>query len=120
MAFQVADDILDYTGAEDVIGKPSGQDLREHKVTLPLIVALRNFDREQRLAVNALFADPEPDDGLIMRVVEATEASGGISYARAKAREFADQALAAIGDLPESTAATALAEAVNYTIERRQ
>jgi octaprenyl-diphosphate synthase len=120
MAFQVADDILDYTGAEDVTGKPSGHDLREHKVTLPLIVALRDFDREQRLAVNALFADPEPDDGLIVRVVEATVASGGISYARAKAREFADQALAAIENLPEGPAARALAGAVNYTVERRQ
>jgi octaprenyl-diphosphate synthase len=120
MAFQVADDILDYTGAEDVTGKPSGHDLREHKVTLPLIVALRDFDREQRLAVNALFADPEPDDGLIVSVVEATEACGGISYARAKAREFADQALAAIENLPEGPAARALASAVNYTVERRQ
>jgi octaprenyl-diphosphate synthase len=120
MAFQVVDDILDYTGAEDVTGKPSGHDLREHKVTLPLIAALREFDREQRLAVNALFADPEPEDALIVRVVEATEACGGISYAKAKAREFADQALGAIDDLPESDAASALAGAVNYTVERRQ
>jgi octaprenyl-diphosphate synthase len=120
MAFQVADDILDYTGAEEVTGKPSGLDLREHKVTLPLIMALREFDREQRLAVNALFADPDPDDGLIARVVEATEACGGIRYARAKAREFADQALAAIEDLPECPAASALAGAVDYTVERRK
>lgn len=120
MAFQVADDILDYIGAEDVTGKPTGQDLREHKVTLPLIVALRDFDSEQRLAVNALFADPEPDDELILRVVEATEKCGGISYAREKAREFAVQALSAIEGLPESPAASALAGAVNYTIERRQ
>jgi len=90
------------------------------RMTLPLVVALREFDREQRLAVNALFADPEPEDGLIVRVVEATEACGGISYAKAKAREFADQALAAIDDLPESDAANALAGAVNYTVERRQ
>ncbi len=120
LAFQVADDILDYTGTEDVTGKPSGHDLREHKVTLPLIVALRDFDREQRLAVNALFANPEPDDELITRVVEATEVCGGIAYARAKARQFAGEASAAIGDLPESPAATALAEAVNYAVERRQ
>ncbi|UCC72396.1 MAG: polyprenyl synthetase family protein [Gemmatimonadota bacterium] len=120
MAFQIADDILDYTGAEDVTGKPSGQDLREHKVTLPLIVALRDFDQEQRLAVNALFADPEPDDDLITRVVEATHRCGGITHAKGKAREFANRALAAIADLPESPAATALAEAVGYTIGRRK
>lgn len=120
MAFQVADDILDYTGTEGVTGKPSGHDLREHKVTLPLIVALREFDPEQRLAVNALFADPQPDDDLILRVVEATEACGGISYARAKARELADRALTAIEGLPEGPAASALAGAVNYTVERHQ
>jgi octaprenyl-diphosphate synthase len=120
MAFQVTDDILDYTGSEDVAGKPTGHDLREHKVTLPLIAALPEFDREERLAVNALFADPEPTDELIMRVVGATEARGGLKYARAKARAFANEALQAIKTLPESPSATSLAEAVAYVIERRQ
>ncbi len=120
MAFQVVDDILDYTGTEGVTGKPTGHDLREHKVTLPLIAALPKFDRRQRLAVNALFGDPEPDPECILQVVEATEAMGGIDYARAKAREFADKALAAIVDLPRSPSAAALADAVTYTIERKQ
>jgi octaprenyl-diphosphate synthase len=120
MAFQVADDMLDYTGSENVTGKPTGQDLREHKVTLPLIAALPSFDREERLAVNALFADPEPDDRLIQRVVEATAARGGMEYARDTARAFADEALDAIAGLPQSPAATALAEAVTYAVERRQ
>lgn len=119
MAFQVVDDILDYSGTQDVTGKPCGQDLREHKVTLPLIAALPRFSRKQRLAVNALFADPEPDDGTILQVVEATEAAGGVEFAREKARAFADKALAAIADLPESPSAAALYEAVNYTVERR-
>jgi len=120
MAFQIIDDILDYTGAEEVTGKPSGQDLREHKVTLPLIAALPDFDREQRLGVNALFSEPEPNDELIWRVVEATRAHGGIDHARDKARAFAEQALEAISDLPNSPAATALSEAVTYVIERRK
>jgi octaprenyl-diphosphate synthase len=120
MAFQVADDILDYTGAEELTGKPTGHDLREHKVTLPLIAARPSFDREQRLAVNALFSEPEPDDELIRRVVEATKARGGIDYARARARAFGEEALAAIADLPPSQSAAALAEAVSYAIERRQ
>jgi octaprenyl-diphosphate synthase len=120
MAFQVVDDILDYTGTEADTGKPSGHDLREHKVTLPLIVALRNFESDQRLAVNALFADPEPADELILRVIEATEASGGIEYARARARDYADQALSALEGLPDCPATTALADAVTYTIERQK
>jgi octaprenyl-diphosphate synthase len=120
MAFQIADDMLDYYGSEDVTGKPTGQDLREHKVTLPLIAALPSFNRDERLAVNALFADPEPDDKLIQRVVEATAARGGMDYARAKARAFADEALVLLKDLPETPGAAALAEAVTYAIERRQ
>lgn len=120
MAFQVVDDILDYTGIQEVTGKPSGQDLREHKVTLPLIAALPRFGRKQRLAVNALFADPEPDDELIVPVLEAIEEVGGIDFARAKARDFADEAQREIADLPESAAATALAEAITYTVERKK
>lgn len=120
MAFQVADDILDYTGAEDVTGKPTGQDLREHKVTLPLIVALPRLDRKQRLAVNALFGDPEPTDEVIFQVIEATDRAGGIEFARSKAREFAAEALSAIEDLPESPGASALVAAVNYTVERKK
>jgi len=120
MAFQVVDDILDYTGTQEVTGKPSGHDLREHKVTLPLIAALPRFSRKQRLAVNALFADPEPDDDVILPVLEATESAGGIEFARVKASEFADEALQEIEGLPESPAATALAEAVTYTVERRK
>jgi octaprenyl-diphosphate synthase len=120
MAFQVVDDILDYTGTAGSTGKPSGHDLREHKVTLPLIAALPGFEPDQRLAVNALFADPEPDDELILRVVEATEAGGGIEYARAKARAFAEEAMSALEGLPNCPASLALADAVNYTIERQK
>lgn len=120
MAFQIVDDILDYTGAQDVTGKPSGHDLREHKVTLPLIAALPNLDHEQRLAVNALFADPEPTDEQIVRVVQVTEAAGGIEYARERALAFAEEALSAVKELPGGPATTALAEAVTYTIERQQ
>ncbi len=119
MAFQVMDDILDYTGDEDITGKPAGQDLREHKVTLPLIAALPRFDRRQQLAVNALFADPEPNDETILRVVDATRARGGIEYASAKARSYAGEALSALVGLPESSSLTALADAVSYTVERR-
>ena len=60
MAFQLADDLLDYTETESVTGKPSGLDLREHKVTLPLIAALPAMSPAQRAVVDALFAEPVP------------------------------------------------------------
>lgn len=119
MAFQIADDILDYTEAEEVTGKPSGHDLREHKVTLPLIAALRDFGREEQLVANALFSDPKPDDAVIIQLIEAVESRGGLDYARAKARSLAGEALAAIEHLPASPSAAALAETVDYVVERR-
>ncbi|MHB1299223.1 MAG: polyprenyl synthetase family protein, partial [Gemmatimonadaceae bacterium] len=60
MAFQIADDLLDYTEVEEVTGKPSGNDLKEHKVTLPLIAALPHMTAAQRAQVDALFGDPTP------------------------------------------------------------
>ncbi len=120
MAFQIADDILDYTEAADVTGKSSGQDLREHKVTLPLIAALAHFDDDERLAINALFGDPEPEDRSIERVIRAVSARGGIDYARERAASFADEALAALTSLPNSPSARSLADAVHYAIDRRR
>ena len=70
MAFQVADDLLDYTEAQETTGKPTGLDLREHKVTLPLIAALRTMSPVARRRVDALFADPSPEDAAIADVVE--------------------------------------------------
>ena len=120
MAFQIVDDILDYTEAEDVTGKPTGHDLREHKVTLPLIAALPHFDREERLALNAVFADPEPEPQAILEVIKAVHDDGGIEYARSRARAFAHAALRAIEEVPESESGQALRDAVTYVTERRQ
>src|SRR5690606_2343316 len=62
MAFQIADDLLDYTETEAVTGKPSGHDLREHKVTLPLIAAFSAMAPPERREIEAFFAEPEPTD----------------------------------------------------------
>ena len=119
MAFQIADDLLDYTETEAVTGKPAGHDLREHKVTLPLIHALGRFDIAARREVEAFFAEPQPDDGAIQRVVELVTGHGGLEYARSRAREFGEQAAAALGTLPAGEAVDALHDAITYVIERR-
>jgi len=69
MAFQVADDLLDYTEGQEMTGKPSGLDLKEHKVTLPLIAALREMSTAERGRVELLFATAEPEDDMIADVV---------------------------------------------------
>ncbi len=119
MAFQVADDILDYTGSSSVTGKPSGLDLREHKATLPLIAALPRLAPTDRSRVEALFADDSPPDELIGEVITLVSEAGGIELARRRGEQFAREAEEALDGLPDTPARTALADAIPYVMDRR-
>ena len=119
MAFQIADDLLDYTEAEAVTGKPSGLDLREHKVTLPLIAALDAMAAADRRLVGELMTTPAPDDGLVAEVIRLVAARGGLDYARRRALELAQQAEAELDILPPSAARDALRDSIAYAVERR-
>ncbi len=119
MAFQVADDLLDYIEGQEITGKPGGADLREHKVTLPLIAALPNMPAAARADVEGLFAEPVPDDAAIARVMGHVLAHGGIEYARKVGEGFAMEAEAAVLPLPPSAARTAMLDLVGYVLERR-
>lgn len=120
MAFQIVDDLLDYTAHASATGKPTGLDLREHKVTLPLIHALREMSAADRAVVERLFAESEPDEELIARVIAIVDESGGLEYARHRGERFADGAAEALSDLPESRATAALRDAIAYVMERTQ
>ncbi len=120
MAFQIVDDLLDYTETEEVTGKPTGHDLREHKVTLPLIAAMTEMGAAARREVEDFFADPEPTDEGIARVVELVREHGGLAYARERALKFGRLAEESLGPLPACEATDALRDAVAYVIERRQ
>lgn len=119
MAFQIADDLLDYAEAQEVTGKPAGLDLREHKVTLPLIAALREMPPSARARVDALFAAPEPGEAEIADVVSVVTEYGGLDYARKRGELFAQQADEALSTLPESPARAALYDAIGYVMDRR-
>lgn len=119
MAFQIADDLLDYTEGEAVTGKPSGQDLREHKLTLPLIAALAVMGDAANAEVERFFADPEPDDAGIERVIALTIEHGGLDYARARAAEFGERAADALVPLPTSDVTESLRDLITYVIDRR-
>src|SRR5207253_2633505 len=69
MAFQITDDLLDYTESEEVTGKPVGLDLKEHKVTLPLIAALGQMGQRERRVVADLMVAPDPPDDLVGEVI---------------------------------------------------
>jgi octaprenyl-diphosphate synthase len=120
MAFQVADDLLDYTSDESVTGKPCGIDLREHKVTLPLIHALRGLGAAPRREVDALFDTPEPEDAQIARVIEIVSDRGGLDYARERGLEYAHEAERALAELPETAASASLRDAIAYALDRSQ
>ena len=119
MAFQIADDILDYTEDESVTGKPGGLDLREHKVTLPLIAALPRLNVVERERVEALFSAESPGDGLVADTIAIVEKAGGIEYARRQGERFAREAEAALGALPEGSVRSALTDSIAYVMERR-
>jgi octaprenyl-diphosphate synthase len=119
MAFQVADDILDYTETASVTGKPSGLDLREHKVTLPLIAALPRLSPAGRRVVDALFASETPEDQQIHDVINLVTEAGGIDAARRRGEQYALEADAALRGLPDTPARAALADAILYVMDRR-
>ncbi|HSJ30346.1 MAG TPA: polyprenyl synthetase family protein [Longimicrobiales bacterium] len=119
MAFQIVDDLLDFTESEAVVGKPTGQDLREHKVTLPLIAAMREMAPASRRDVEAFFADPVPTDDGIQQLTKLVRDNGGLEYARNRADEFGRRAAEALLELPDGPATDALQAAVGYVVERR-
>jgi len=120
MAFQIVDDLLDYVGDATVTGKPSGSDLREHKVTLPLIAALQGFGEHDRARVAELLHTPEPTDEQIQAVVAAVADAGGLDYARGRALRLAEQADRELDRLAPSPARDALRASITYVVDRRR
>ena len=118
MAFQIADDLLDYTSSQVITGKPTGHDLREHKVTLPLVDAMKRATPAEMAEIRALFDSPEPGDDQIQRVVGIVEERGGLRYARARAGYYGDLAEQALEGLAGGSAVDVLRDSVGYAIHR--
>ena len=119
LAFQIADDLLDYTSDQSVTGKPSGLDLKEHKVTLPLIAALPRMGGAARKRVDALFAQDTPSDEQVAEVVGIVAEAGGLEYARQRGAQFAEEANDALEGLPNGPARASLAAAIVYVMDRQ-
>ena len=115
-AFQIADDVLDYTADAEALGKNLGDDLAEGKATLPLIHAIRHSDTGTAERLRAIVQ--EGDAGAMPEVLAAIRATGGLDYSRERARHYAAMAGQALDGLPESDALAALRGLARYAVER--
>jgi octaprenyl-diphosphate synthase len=117
LAFQIKDDLFDYGGGGD-IGKPTGLDIRERKLTLPLIYTLKNVDQSTRKELIYIIKNKNENSKYVQKAISIIQLTGGLTYAQNKMYALRDEALLYLEDIPSSEAKTALIGLVNYTIER--
>jgi octaprenyl-diphosphate synthase len=115
-AFQLIDDVLDYSGDQGVIGKHVGDDLAEGKATLPLIYVMKHGTREQGALVRHAIEQGGLDE--LTAVLDAIRASGALEYARAQARKEADAACKALEALPRSKSRDYLLQLTDFAVTR--
>lgn len=118
MAFQIRDDLFDF-GASDV-GKPLGIDIKEKKMTLPLIYALQQTDKQNRKRIIRKIKRYSEEPATIREVIEFVRQSGGLEYARKVMLQFRDEAFEILHSFPTSPARESLEDLVNFVVEREK
>ncbi len=118
IAFQIMDDLFDY--GEENIGKPRGIDIKEKKMTLPLIYALENADRTTRRRMIYIIKNQNTRRDKVEEVIGMVRESGGIEYARKKMIQYQQEAVAMLDRFPPSPARQALESLVDYVITRKK
>ena len=119
LAFQIKDDIFDY-GTADKIGKPTGLDIREQKMTLPLIHVLNTAPYSIKRELINIVKNKNEDTKSVKRAISLVIDYGGISYAQGKMNELKDRALNLLESIPASIEKTALIGLVEYTVNREK
>ena len=117
MAFQIKDDLFDY--ASDNIGKPTGNDIKEKKLTLPLIYTLNHVDKEIRRKIIYIVKNKNKDQEKVKWVIHKVEQAGGIEYAADKMNTYKKEALDILHHFPESPARQGLEDLVLYVTDRK-
>ncbi len=116
MAFQIKDDLFDYSFKK--IGKPTGNDIKEKKLTLPLIYTLNNCDGTTRKKIISIVKNENTQKEKVKWVMEIVKTTGGIDYAQKKMFAFRDEALHILYELPKNETRDALEDLVRYTTDR--
>ncbi|MCB0473302.1 MAG: polyprenyl synthetase family protein [Flavobacteriaceae bacterium] len=117
-AFQMKDDLFDYT--EDKIGKPTGIDIKEQKMTLPLIYTLNNCSKEEKKWLINSVKNHNKEAKRVKEVIKFVKQHGGIEYTVSKMKEYQDKALEILNTYPDSPYKESLNTMVNYVIERKK
>ncbi len=118
IAFQIKDDLFDYGNGSN-IGKPTGIDIKEKKMTLPLIYALNKASYFEKKRIIHIVKNNNNNPKKVAEVIDFVKKSGGIQYAEQKMNEFKDDALLKLSTFTESPSKTSLSELVRYTTERK-
>ena len=117
MAFQIKDDLFDYENA--AIGKPAGIDIRERKMTLPVIYALKQSSSSEVAMIKKMISDSEKKSTNVKKVIEFVVAKGGIDYATKKMNDFLLEAIAILKTYPDSVYRNSLEQLLAFTISRK-
>jgi len=119
MAFQIKDDLLDYQNNGN-IGKPSGNDIKEKKLTLPIIFALEQSSLVEKKKILSLVKRHNKNKQKVREVIDFVIAKGGLDYAAQRMNEYKKKALDLLQDMPDNEAKSALKELVNYVVNRKK
>ena len=117
MAFQIKDDLFDYENA--AIGKPTGIDIRERKMTLPVIYALKHSTSAEVSTIKKMITDSEKKADNVKKVIEFVKEKGGIDYATKRMNDFLSEALAILKTYPDSVYRNSLEQLLAFTIARK-
>ena len=117
IAFQIKDDLFDY--GKDDIGKPTGNDIKEKKLTLPLIYTLNHVDASLRRKLIYIIKNENKDPQKVKFVIDAVVNTGGIKYASEKMNLYRDEALDILNSFPENPVRKSLEELVRFTTDRK-
>ena len=119
IAFQIRDDIFDYEKSS-LLGKPSGNDIKERKITLPLIFALNNAPEKEKKHLMRIIASHYKDDETAQQATQFVHQYGGIEYAVEVMNQYAQKAKKCLGQIAESDAKNSLIAIVDYNTERKK
>ena len=117
IAFQIKDDLFDY--GQDDVGKPRGIDIKEKKMTLPLIYTLQVVEKEVRRKIIYIVKNQNTDRKKVNEVISYVQQSGGIAYAHEKMKQYQQEAINILHSYPDTPARQAMEELVNYVIDRK-